>query len=201
MIKYDKRADEILIFWFGRGESADIPSAHHTHLWFSGEPDVDELIKQQFEYDLALAIDHKLDEWLEHPRSRLALIILLDQFSRHIHRDSSLAFATDKYALEICVQGIELEHDQQLSLIERVFYYLPLEHAEDLSMQARSIYAYSQLLTLALPETTPIFQTFLNYAVQHYQIIEQFGRFPTRNKILNRESTTKEIEFLESNKI
>ena len=142
------------------------------------------------------AINGELDHWQSSPRSTLALIIIFDQFSRNIYRNKPEAFAQDNAALDLCLDGLDVEKDQHLSLIERVFYYLPLEHSENLTMQINSVRAFESLLDLALPETRPIFQNFYNHAITHYETIERFGRFPYRNLTLNRESTPEEIKYL-----
>jgi uncharacterized protein (DUF924 family) len=128
----------------------------------------------------------------------LALIILLDQFPRHLYRQTPSAFAQDQKALNLCLAGIQNEFDHLLSLIERVFFYYPLMHAESLEMQATAVRAYQILVNLAFPETRAIYENFLAYAIKHYEIIKQFGRFPHRNLLLGRMSTADELEFLKT---
>jgi len=188
--------DEILEFWFGRVEETIVPSEERARVWFGDSLEVDAEVKSQFSSALQEAIDGKCSAWEETPRGRLALIIMLDQFSRHIYRDTSNAFAQDDYALGICARGMENRQDHELSLIERVFYYFPLLHSEDLVNQERSVHAYQQLVELAFPETQVIYERFLEFATHHYRIIRQFARFPQRNVILGRESTDDEIKYL-----
>src|SRR5690606_5662084 len=106
-----------------------------------------------FSADLDHAIKDEYDSWQETPHGQLALILLLDQFSRHIHRDTPQAFAQDPKALAICLQGISTEADHSLSLIERVFYYFPLLHSENLNHQEQAVHSYQILAELAFPET------------------------------------------------
>ena len=119
---------------------------------------------------------------------------MLDQFPHHIHRDRPQVFATDPQA-----QGQRLRvggEDRQLAAIERVFLYLPLEHAESLAMQARSVSLYEQLAHEAAADERALFDGFLDYARKHRNVVARFGRFPHRNAILERPSTPDELEFL-----
>ncbi len=192
-----KTIEETLLYWFGPGMSSDLPSEERTKQWFAYTPDVDQFIKENFEKNLIAAKNKKLVAWQKTARGSLALIIILDQFSRNIYRNQAQAFAADTQAINLSLDGIELEFDQQLSLIERVFFYIPLMHSEDIHMQQQSVAAYKSLFDLALPETQAIFKSFYHYAIEHYRVIEEFGRFPYRNKILSRESTPEEQQYLQ----
>ncbi len=196
LIEYNEKAEDILKFWFGRVEETIVPSEHRARIWFSESTEVDVEIKTQFTEDLGRASEGEYDHWTEAPRGQLALIILLDQYSRHIYRNDKRAYAQDGKALSICVQGIKDEREHLLSLIERVFYYFPLLHSEQLGYQEQSIRAYQNLSELAFAETRVIFDSFLKFANHHYTIIERFGRFPQRNKMLARESTPEELTYL-----
>lgn len=190
------RYEEILKFWFGHVEQTIVPSETRARIWFGDSPEVDNDIKQKFSQDLDHAIQGHHVEWEKHPRGQLALIIMLDQFSRHIFRETSKAFAQDDYALSICVQGMSKDEDHHLSLIERVFYYFPLLHSEHVTNQEKSIRAYQQLVELAFPETQIIYESFFKFATHHYNIVHRFGRFPQRNVLLGRESTPEETQYL-----
>ena len=192
------RNEEILAYWFGHVEDTILPSEHRTDVWFGGKPEVDEEIKQKFSDDLKKAINNEYQEWEKDPHSCLALVILLDQFSRSIYRSKPMAYDQDQKALDLCLSGIQKEFDHALSLIERVFFYFPLMHAENLEMQATAVRAYQILVNLAFPETRGIFESFLDYAVRHYEVIKRFGRFPQRNEVLNRPATAEEQEFLKN---
>ena len=188
--------DEVLKFWFGRVEETIVPTEHRARIWFAEDEETDQEIKSRFNELLKSAIAGKLAPWEETSRGQLASIIILDQFSRHIYRATEKAFSQDLYALSICLKGMQVEADHSLSLIERVFYYFPLLHSEKLSDQERSVRAYRTLVDLAFSETRVIFDSFLKFANHHYTIIQRFGRFPQRNKSLNRESSKSEITFL-----
>ncbi len=192
-----KLVDDILHYWFGHVEDTGVPTKHRAEVWFGNQPAIDQEIKTQFEGVLQDAIARKLDHWKEHPRSLLALIIVLDQFSRHIYRETPAAFEQDPQALDLCLKGIKHKFDHEISLIERAFIYMPLMHSEDLQMQLSSVKVFKMLADLSFPETHEIFFQFLTYAVKHYEVIKAYGRFPQRNAILGRESTADERRFLE----
>lgn len=190
------RVQSILKYWFGRVEDTLIPSEHQARIWFGDNEDIDIEIRGQFDTDLRHAMLGHYYDWEKDPRSLLALIITLDQFSRHIYRGKPTAFQQDDYALSVCIRGMENNYDHNLSLIERVFFYFPLLHSEHLAYQESSIRAYEMLTELALPETKVIYESFFKFASHHYSIVRRFGRFPQRNSILNRESTDEELDYL-----
>lgn len=190
--------DPILHYWFGDVEKTGLPSEHRNWIWFSGDPAVDAQVKTQFYDHYLKAVRGDYLAWESAARSSLALIILFDQFSRHIYRDSSQAYDQDHRALDLCLKGIEQQFDHQLSLIERVFFYFPLMHAENTDMQSLSLRAYEMLFALSFQESRAIFEKFLDYAMRHHDIISRFGRFPQRNAILGRASTPGEAQFLKN---
>ena len=122
---------KLLDFWFGHLGSADLPTSDRTTLWFGESEEVRQKLLESFNDEFEEASSGTLADWAETPRGRLALIILLDQFPRYIHRRSSLAFAFDQIAQELCAEGLRNKMDQSLTLIERVFFYMPLVHSEE----------------------------------------------------------------------
>lgn len=188
--------NEILKFWFGEFDPNSVPSDDKMKLWWIKDAKFDQRIKQKFESDIQKAVAGDYKSWLIEPRGRLAIIILLDQFTRNIYRNTKQAFSNDKQALQLALDGIEKGHDKSLSWFERVFFYMPLEHAEDKHIQARCVTLYEQLVQEAPDSLKEYMQNFLNYANAHRAIIDRFGRFPHRNKILGRASTKEELEFL-----
>jgi len=188
--------EAILDFWFGSSPDDSVVAKEKSALWWSKSPEIDGEIRQRFESSARRAAAGKLSDWLSTPRGRLALILLTDQFPRNIYRDSPRAFAQDLKALAWTRDGIEQGLDLKLRRIERVFFYLPLEHSESLQHQEQSVKYFGELGSLASPEHKPIFEEYLNFAVRHRDIIARFGRFPHRNKILGRESTADELAFL-----
>lgn len=190
------RADAILTYWFGRVEGSTLPSKNRTHIWFGGDKDVDEEIRENFADDLEKATGGAYTPWEDEARLCLTLIILFDQFSRNVFRGSGRAFENDQTALDLCLKGIEKQYDHDLSLIERAFFYMPLMHSEDLEMQTTSVRAFKILVDLSFPETRSMFQNFLDFALKHYEVIKDFGRFPTRNELLGRVSMDAELDYL-----
>lgn len=189
--------DGVLHYWFGRVEETVIPSETRARIWFGEDVSIDQEIKAKFSEQLDLAIAGKYDDWKQTPRGQLAMIIMLDQFSRHVYRGASKAYQQDCGAIKICAEGMEHEYDHNLSLIERVFYYFPLLHSEHITYQESSIRAYEILVELALPETKIIYESFFKFANHHYSIVRRFGRFPQRNVVLKRKSTQEEEEYLQ----
>ncbi len=189
---------ELLTFWFGDLGKADLPNSERTNLWFGDNTVVKQKLLSQFSDDFARAVAGDLDAWAETARGRLALIILLDQFPRYLYRALPAAFAQDDRAKRLCEEGIKEGMDHSLTLIERVFFYMPLVHAEDSDSQEKSIRLYQALVSLSMTETTQVYQLFLAYAYAHFRVIKEFGRFPQRNKVLNRPSTEAEVAFLKN---
>jgi len=191
------RIDDILDFWFGRIEKTVLPSANRSKIWFANDVAVDADIAAKFSEDLRNIKRNQNVDWAETPRGSLALIVVLDQFSRNIYRGKPEAFEQDPMALNLCLHGIERQFDHKLSLIERAFYYMPMVHTESLEMQLTSVRAFRILVELSFPEARPTFESFLRHAISHYEEIKQFGRFPRRNEALNRQSTEQEVKFLQ----
>ena len=195
----DPLADAILKFWFGRVEETLVPSRQRARVWFGESPEIDAEIKTNYSSLIPDVINGLHDDWLDSAHGQLASIILLDQFSRHIYHDSPEAYVNDAAALSICEKGIESGIDHALSLIERVFYYFPLLHSEEIAYQNKAITAYQQLAALSLPETRAIYDSFLRFANHHFQVISEFGRFPQRNDALGRKTTAEELIYLSEN--
>lgn len=186
----------ILLFWFGNISANGEVEPDIYQRWWQKDANFDEAIRMNFEEHLQCAIKGEYDHWAEHPKGRLALIVLLDQFSRNIYRNTPAAFAQDSYALKIALEGIEKEHDQTLFPIERVFMYLPLEHQEDKAIQQQSVALFENLYNEVELKHRALFANFLEYAKAHQRIIDRFSRFPHRNDTLGRPSTQKELTFL-----
>ena len=190
------QSDSVLAFWFGPFGSATEIAGRQRTLWFGKSPANDQAVIERFAPTLLAAAAGQLDDWARTPRGRLALVIVLDQFPHHIHRDQPQAFATDTRALAHSLAALAADEDQQLTPIERVFLYLPLEHAESIDMQDRSVSLVEKLASEAAADERALFDNFLDYARQHRDVVARFGRFPHRNEILGRASTPDELEFL-----
>jgi uncharacterized protein (DUF924 family) len=178
------RVDDILAFWFGRPDESG--HGQDRKIWWKKNPAFDAKVERRFHVDYTEAAAGRRDDWLEAPRSCLALILLLDQFPRNMFRGEARTYATDHRALAAAKHAIERGFDRSLPPVERKFFYLPFEHSEDLADQRRSIELFR-----ALGDDFS-----LDYVIRHLEIIERFGRFPHRNAILGRETTPEEAEFL-----
>jgi uncharacterized protein (DUF924 family) len=182
-------AETIVDFWFGASGSADYGCARTA--WFAKDAAFDAEIRERFGSLIERALRGELEDWGDAPRSAIAQVLLLDQFTRNAFRDSPRAFAGDPRALAAAARMVGLRQDEELPTFMRGFVYLPYEHAEGLAMQDEAI----RLLT-RLAAADPAQQSMLDYAYKHRAVIERFGRFPHRNAILGRRSTAEEIEFL-----
>ena len=190
------RIDEILSFWFKEQALSAPQIDRRMDIWFGEDPTFDLEIEKAFAGDVDSACKGELDHWAAEPRGRLALIILMDQFRRNIHRNTAEAFSKDKLALKLCVEGAMDKEDASLPPIQRVFFYMPLQHAESLKVQQKSVALFNKLAESVSPTYQETFLTVAQFAELHHDIIERFGRFPHRNELLGRENTPEEDEFL-----
>lgn len=189
--------DDLLTLWFGGNPDDSAVAAEKKELWWGHSPEIDEMLRERFGTACMSAAVGILDHWTGSPRGRLALILLLDQIPRAIHRGQPEAFAYDADARRVAAQGLASGADRLLRPIERVFFYMPFEHSEELLDQERSIALFRELAD-SVPETDrETFDFFLDFAVRHHAIIARFGRFPHRNAVLGRQSTPEETAFLE----
>lgn len=190
------RIDAVLAFWFGPPDADAATRTARAASWFAGGPAVDAEIAQRFAADVAAAVRRERDHWAATARGRLALILLLDQFPRHLYRGRAEAFASDRHALALALTGIDAGLDRQLDTVERGFFYLPLEHAEDLAVQDRCVAAFTTLQDGCPALWQERVAQFLDFAHQHRDVIARFGRFPHRNAALGRATTAAERAYL-----
>ena len=179
-----KRLAERMQFWFGAAESREFLLVK------------DDEIRQRFAPLMARAAEGALEHWAASPRRRLALILLLDQFPRNVFRGKAQAYAADARAAELTLSGMQNAADAPLQPIERVFFYMPLQHAEELVLQEESVTAFRRLLAEAPAVGKEHFEATLRFAILHREIIRRFGRFPHRNRALGRTSSKVELEYL-----
>ena len=191
-----KRIDAILAFWFKEQQLSAPQIDGRMDVWFGEDPVFDEEVASNFANDVENASEGRLNHWAQEPLGRLALILLLDQFRRNIYRNTADAFAMDKAALKLCVEGAMEKKDKGLTPIQRVFFYMPLQHAESRKVQKKSVEIYSRLSEAVSPTYKETFETIAQFAQLHADIVEQYGRFPHRNTILNRENSAEEDEYL-----
>ncbi|WP_323931020.1 DUF924 family protein [Aeromonas veronii] len=188
----------LLDFWFGDEADDVLLATRQAPLWWGKSSETDALLASRFGEQAEAAAKGSLAHWADAPSGRLALILLLDQLPRNIHRNTPAAFAQDPLARDLCLKGLSIGADKSLSPLERVFFYLPLEHAESREQQVRSVSLFEALA--AEQAGTPAqatFAGFADFARRHQVIIERFGRFPHRNDILGRTSTPEEATFLQ----
>jgi uncharacterized protein (DUF924 family) len=190
------RIERILSFWFKEQELSAPQIDRRMDIWFGEDPVFDHEIEKEFSDDIEKASDGKLDHWVDEPHGRLAVILLLDQFRRNVYRGTVKAFSHDKVALKLCVEGAMEKKDKGLTPIQRVFFYMPLQHAESRKVQAKSVELYERLAESVSPTLQETFLTVAQFAELHKDIIDQFGRFPHRNSLLGRENTPEEDEYL-----
>ncbi len=188
---------DILSYWFG--EIDDSGFAHHNKvkMWFMGGISFDADITTKYGELVAEALAGGLREWEAAPLSRLALIILLDQFTRNVYRGSSQAFAGDARACALAQDAIAKGWDEELNHSYCAFLYMPLEHSEDIARQELSVTMFSKRAESMSAENKLRFESFANSALVHRDIIQQFGRFPHRNEVLGREFTAAEVDYLQ----
>ena len=170
---------ELLAFWF---------SEPVKKLWFDSTPEFDAQLKQKYLPLVERAERGDLDSWAEDALGALALVIILDQFPLNMFRDQARSFATESKARQIAEYAVDHGLDQQLSAEQKAFVYLPFMHSENPADQDKSVELFEQA---GLTEN-------LRFANHHRELIRRFGRFPHRNRILGRESTVEEIDYLNS---
>ncbi|MGH3088044.1 MAG: DUF924 family protein, partial [Rubrobacteraceae bacterium] len=191
--------EEILSYWFPPGHDADGETLHRRSMWwFRGGPEVDEEIIERFTPIVERAHRGELDFWADTPRGRLALIIVLDQFSRSVYRDTPMAYAGDEKALRLALEGIEAGMLRELTDTERLFFTIPLGHSEDPALHDFAVRLREEEVANAPPHLRAWHEVVLYQATGHRDIIARFGRHPHRNEILGRPSTPEEIEYLEN---
>ena len=193
----DPRAAQVHAFWFeGMDESGVVP-AGTSGRWFSGGAEIDAAITRRFGDLVHEAAAGGLREWETDSRGVLSLIIVLDQFTRNIFRDDPRAFSLDERAQQLTLEGLADGIDAGFLIPERHFFYMPLMHAEDQVLQVRSLECFQKLAREADDARRAMYDGVLAFAVKHKTLIDRFGRYPHRNRVLGRESTAEEIAFLE----
>jgi uncharacterized protein (DUF924 family) len=191
--------EEVLSYWFPEEDlfEADPQTfGRQMQWWFQGGPEVDSEISERFGEVLEQARRGELDHWAETPRGRLALIVVLDQFSRNVYRGSPLSYSQDEKALKLALDGIDAGMDRELSAMERIFFWLPLGHSEDLALHERSVLHAEEEAANAPPHLRVEVEFGVSQARAAREIIARFGRHPHRNEILGRTSTPEELEYL-----
>lgn len=187
---------EILDFWFGELDELGLPDEFHRNRWFRSNRAFDQEVRRRFLSLVLIASEGGVDHWREEPGGALAELILLDQFTRNIYRGSALAFGNDKLALSLCKQAMDKGQDLALPAIFRAFFYMPLQHAERIADQELAIARYEQMVASTDGVLGDFLGSFWQSARDHHAIVARFGRFPHRNRVMQRASTPEEEEYL-----
>lgn len=198
----DSEADieRVYSFWFEpKPDTAEL-LGQRMRYWFSGGPDVDTEIRERFGALVEAARAGQLDTWAETPRGALALIVLIDQFSRNVYRGSPDAFSADARAVELARAGYDSGRFAVFEPFEHLFAGMPFSHAEDLGLQKRAVAHAERTAILAGPACKGPFSGSVDFARKHLDVIARFGRFPHRNATLGRVSTPEEAAYLEYSK-
>jgi uncharacterized protein (DUF924 family) len=194
-------ARKVRDFWFGKTPLSPEQLPRRMKLWFGDvaeetQRQIDDALRTRFAPLVERALAGELAPWADGPRRRLSLILLLDQFPRNIYRGTPRAFAGDEQALHLSLTGMQSVADAALNPVERIFFYMPLQHAEGLEVQEESVAAYKRLLSEAPAEVRAVFEGCVTFAEQHRDVVRRFGRFPHRNAVLGRVSTAEEQSWM-----
>jgi len=181
-------------FWFGPLDDAGFAAPQQNRLWFSASVETDANLRARFGHLVTGALAGELNHWAADDMGLVALLLLLDQFTRNIYRGTPQSFAGDAAALELVQPVLASKRHEALPPIHQVFLFLPLEHCENLAVQEQCLRLFSEL---ADRSDADLIHGFARYAVAHRDVIARFGRFPHRNAILGRESTAEELAYLE----
>ncbi|MEE4185072.1 MAG: DUF924 family protein [Gammaproteobacteria bacterium] len=178
--------EPVLAFWFADRTLDALTLDSRMQAWFGNSPAFDAELGERFAGRVKQAFAGELDHWAADPRGRLALILLLGQFPRHLHKHSKLAFRGDSRALRLCQQGVADGSYRQLSPLQQLFFFMPLQRIESLKIQAMSVRIYAALAKRSSATLRDTFETVAQFAELRHDIVAQFGRFPHRDAVLGR---------------
>jgi uncharacterized protein (DUF924 family) len=189
--------DIIIEFWFGRALDSVEAAVKQSKFWYRSNPRVDAEIREKFGLALEEVLTEKPEKLAASAQTALAAVVLLDQFSRNIFRGTSEAYKGDELALQIARLAVHSEVDQELPAIQQIFLYHPFHHSEKLEDQQSAVELMQGVENRATPEWREFIHGFVQFAKGHRDLVNQFGRFPHRNKILGRKNTAAEQRFLD----
>jgi len=201
-IKWDGAAlntpiiDQVHGFWFSNCLTNPQAAYARRDWWYNGGTAVDEEIRTRFGDHVARACDGDLSAWAATPRGTLALILLLDQFTRNIYRHSPAVYQGDALALSIVKDAISRGLDQKLHPSERIWLYHPFHHSEALAEQDYGLSLLDDVHKAAQPDWHALVKRSISGWTRHRNIVARFGRFPHRNEVLGRTSTPEEVAFM-----
>ena len=192
----DRRAQEVLDAWFGTPDSPEY--GHARRQWFKKNAAFDTALHERFGGLLDLSLRGELASWSSAPSGALALIVMLDQFTRNCFRGTPRAFSGDGMALNLARELVDSDKERNLpTAYHRMFVAMPFEHDETVESQREAVRLYQILFDETREDDI---ESGLKYAILHAEVIERFGRFPHRNAILGRESTADELAWLKTNR-
>ena len=192
----DYTPEKVLDYWFD-GVEHDLEQLHaQSKIWYSFSTERDEEIKAEFGALLQEIVAGQRQDWTETSSGVLALVLVLDQFTRQIYRKKTEAFAHDEQAIAITYSGISRGLDQEMSVPGRLFFYHPFQHSEKLKDQEFGVQIVRNLRSHCDEYWHEYVDESMRYFEEHYEIVRRFGRFPHRNEVLDRQSTPEELEFL-----
>lgn len=194
----DLVAKSVYEYWFGSEELTPAAIEARSRLWWQGSADIDYDIERRFGKLVEVASKGNFKNWLNHPASAVALILLNDQFPRNLYRGSGKAFAQDHLALSYAKELVQTTEYSGLHPLEKTFALMPFEHSEILQDQEFCVEQFALLVDSVDPQWQESMKSFYQYALEHRDIVRQFGRFPHRNKVLGRQATPEETEYLAS---
>jgi uncharacterized protein (DUF924 family) len=194
MSEYDY--EQLLSHWFAARDRNQLTVDSRMNSWFGNDPGFDADVSERYCGLVDQALKGELDHWAEQPRGRLALILLLCQFPRHIYKHSKQAFRGDRKALKLCEQGVASGDYKKLSELEQLFFFMPLQRIESLKIQQTSVKIFEALTTRVSETLRDTFDTVAQFAELRHDIIAEFGRFPHRNATLGRKNTGEEDAHL-----
>lgn len=191
--------DDLLDFWFGHERVQGFPPEAYIDLWFRATPEHDWQVYARFHKLTEQALRGLLEDWAGTARGRLALILLLDQFPRHLYRHTRWVYRGDEAALRHCREARAAGQDLELEPCQRLFLYAPLEHCEDLAVQQEAVANIEHMLSGLAPEVAERMEYFAHWIRVHRDIVARYGRFPWRNRVLGRSNSLDEEAFLSQN--
>jgi uncharacterized protein (DUF924 family) len=192
------KPDDVLEFWLGAPATEHDGFMKKIQRWFRGSPELDAEIRTRFGAAVQSARDGALDDWQTTPRGRLALVILLDQFTRNLYRGTPRTYENDARALALTEAGLDQHADAQMTFEEKTFFYMPMAHSEDVTRQERHVALVGAAANSAPAGLEKSYAVAVEHAKGYLEQIRRFGRFPHRNAVLSRTCTQEEMAFLDS---
>ena len=186
---------EVLQFWFAERELDEPTVDSRMACWFGNDQAFDTELARRFTGAVEQALTGEIDRWADSPEGVLALILLLEQFPRHIYKDQR-ALRGDRKALKLCEHGVATDAYRNLNPMQQLFFFMPLQRAESIKVQQTSVKIFNSLAARVSATMRDTFETVAQFAELRRDIIEEFGRFPHRNNTLGRSNTEEEETFL-----